>query len=216
MKRTNRKAWLSGFYPKTAFTVGLMLIAQVSQAADFNMAGNMRVIADFLMTLAPFLGFLIFASGIYQFYKHEKTRDERYGTASSIAKIIIGAFLVSINWFYGFMASSFVGGDASSSGSGSRLLLAVDAQMAEGSKLAVNSVIPAETVTGLFAFIAVIGIIAFINGLLALKNLGDGRHDERDLYKGITRIAGGLVCLNLKWAACFMGQLFGIAMLCPT
>jgi hypothetical protein len=216
MKSNNHQAKSSDSYLKATLAVGLMLITQASQAADFNMAGNMKVIAEFLLVIAPFLGFLVFASGIYQFYKHAKTRDERYGTASSIAKIIIGAFLVSINWFYGFMASSFVGDDAGASGTGSRLLLAVDAQMAEGSKMAVDSVIPAETVTGLFAFIAVIGIIAFINGLLALKNLGDGRHDERDLYKGVTRIAGGLVCLNLKWAACFMGQLFGIAMLCPT
>lgn len=182
-------------------------------AQSVSMTENMKTLADLILAFTPFFGFLIFAAGIYQFYKHSKTKDERYGTASSLAKIIAGAFLVSINWFYGFLANSFISAEGAG-GSGARMLLAMDKQMAEGTAIAVNQVIPAETVSGLLGFIAVVGIISFISGLMALKNLGDGRHDERDLYKAITRIVGGLCCLNIKWVACFIGQIFGVSMLC--
>ncbi len=198
-----------------ALPLALMLVANSAHAAEVNMAANMKALADLVLAFAPLFGFLVFAAGIYQFYKHAKTKDERYGVASSVAKILAGALLVSINWFYGFLANSFIS-DSQQSESGARILLAVDKQMAEGTAIAVDSVIPADTINGLLGFIALVGVIAFVNGLLALKNLGDGRHDERDLYKALTRIVGGLCCLNIKWVSCLIGNVLGISILCPT
>lgn len=192
----------------------LAIMPSFAMADGVDMSANIKELSALLIDLTPLLGFVIFGSGIYQFYKHSKTKDERYGVASSVFKIIVGAMLVSINWLYAFLVNSFVTGENGSI-SGSRMLLAVDAQMAEGSAVTVASnVIPASTVSGLLGFVAFVGIIAFINGLLALKNLGDGRHDERDLYKAITRIVGGLVCLNIKWFSCFLGSVVGVSMFC--
>ncbi len=193
----------------------LSLIFPVSAfAAGVDMSANMKVLADVVLALTPLLGFVVFGTGIYQFYKHSKTRDERYGVASSVFKIIAGAMLVSINWLYAFLVNSFVTGDNASI-AGSRMLLAVDAQMAQATSVTIaNDVIPASTISGLLGFVAFVGIVAFINGLMALKNLGDGRHDERDLYKALTRIIAGLVCLNIKWFSCFMGSIFGVTMFC--
>ena len=191
-----------------------MLWSSFAMADGVDMSANMRVLSALVLDLAPFFGFIIFGMGVYQFYKHSKTKDERYGIANSVFKLIAGALLVSINWFYAFLVNSFVTGENGSI-SGARMLLAVDAQMAEASSVTVASqVIPASTISGLMGFVAFVGIIAFINGMLALKNLGDGRHDERDLYKALTRIVGGLVCLNLKWFSCFLGSIFGVSMFC--
>lgn len=191
-----------------------MLWSSWAMADGVDMSANMKELSALALDLTPLFGFIIFGMGVYQFYKHSKTKDERYGVANSIFKIIAGAMLVSINWLYAFLVNSFVTGQNESI-SGSRMLLAVDAQMAEASAVTVASeVIPASTISGLLGFVAFIGIVAFINGMLALKNLGDGRHDERDLYKALTRIIGGLVCLNLKWFSCFLGSLFGVTMFC--
>ncbi len=191
-----------------------IMLPSAAFAQGVDVAANMKIISTIALDLTPLLGFVVFGVGIYQFYKYSKTRDERYGVASSVFKIITGAMLVSINWLYGFLVNSFVTGSDSSI-SGSRMLLAVDAQMAEGAAVSVaTSVIPASTISGLLGFVAFVGIVAFINGLMALKNLGDGRHDERDLYKALTRIIAGLVCLNIKWFSCFMGSIFGVTMFC--
>lgn len=190
------------------------LWSSFAMADGVDMSANMKELSGLVLDLTPLFGFIIFGMGIYQFYKHSKTKDERYGVASSIFKLIAGAMLVSINWFYAFMVNSFVTGNNESI-SGSRMLLAVDAQMAEATAVTVASdVIPASTISGLLGFVAFVGIVAFINGILALKNLGDGRHDERDMYKALTRIIGGLVCLNLKWFSCFLGSVVGVTMFC--
>ena len=199
-------------------SMGLAILSLISPASAFaagvDMSANMKVLADVVVALTPLLGFVVFGTGIYQFYKHSKTRDERYGVASSVFKIIAGAMLVSINWLYAFLVNSFLTGDNASI-AGSRMLLAVDAQMAQATSVTIaNDIIPASTISGLLGFVAFVGIVAFINGLMALKNLGDGRHDERDLYKAITRIVGGLLCLNIKWFACFAGSIFGVTMFC--
>jgi len=199
-------------------SMGLAILSLISPAGAFaagvDMSANMKTLADLVLALTPLLGFVVFGTGIYQFYKYSKTHDERYGVASSIFKIVAGAMLVSINWLYAFLVNSFVTGENSSI-SGSRMLLAVDSQMAQASSVTIaNDVIPASTISGLLGFVAFVGIVAFINGLMALKNLGDGRHDERDLYKAVTRILGGLICLNIKWFACFAGSIFGVTMFC--
>lgn len=191
-----------------------MMLPSVALAQGVDVSANMKTLSALVLDLTPLIGFVVFGGGIYQFYKYSKTRDERYGVASSIFKIVAGALLVSINWLYGFLVNSFVTG-SNSSISGSRMLLAVDTQMAQGASVTLaTGIIPASTISGLLGFVAFIGIVAFINGLMALKNLGDGRHDERDLYKAITRIVGGLVCLNIKWFSCFFGTVFGVTMFC--
>ncbi len=196
------------------FVVALLAISPNAYAAAVDVKQNMKTLVEMALMIAPFLGFLVFASGIMQFYKHAKTKDERYGVSSSVFKLVAGILLISINWFYGVLASSFVP-DTSTGADGARMLIAVDVQMTQGQAVTMaGGVVPADTINGLLGFIAFVGVLAFINGLMALKNMGDGRHDERDLYKAITRIAGGIICLNIKFFSCFVGSIFGVTMLC--
>jgi hypothetical protein len=194
--------------------VSLLALSPSVYAASVDVKQNMKTLVEMALMIAPFLGFLVFASGIIQFYKHAKTKDERYGVASSVFKLLAGVLLISVNWFYGVLASSFVP-NTSTGADSARMMLAVDTQMTQGNAVTMaGGVIPADTINGLLGFIAFVGVLAFINGLLALKNMGDGRHDERDLYKAITRIAGGIVCLNIKFFSCVVGSIFGVDMLC--
>jgi hypothetical protein len=194
--------------------VSLLALSPSAYAQAVDVKQNMKTLVEMALMVAPFLGFLVFASGIIQFYKHAKTKDERYGVASSVFKLLAGVLLISINWFYGVLASSFVP-NTTTGADNARMMLAVDGQMAQGAAVTMaGGVIPVDTINALLGFIAFVGVLAFLNGLLALKNMGDGRHDERDLYKAITRIAGGIVCLNIKFFGCFIGSIFGVSMLC--
>lgn len=204
------------YFKLITLTFALILAAFFSgdaSASTVDIKQNMRHLVDILLSISPFIGFLVFSSGVYQFYKHAKTRDERYGTASSVFKIISGSLLVSVNWFFGLLSTSFISTSAQGDDN-SRIMLAIDQQMAEGAALISDTIVPQDTIQGLLGFVAFVGVLAFVNGIVALKNIGDGRHDERDIYKALTRIIGGLICVNIKWVSCFAGSIFGVSILC--
>lgn len=52
-------------------------------------------------------------------------------------------------------------------------------------------------ISACFALIQVVGVIAFIKGLIILKKVGGGRSQQDSMGKAMSHMVGGVLCMNL-------------------
>lgn len=198
----------------------LLLAPGIASAAEVNGAANLKIVADVILYACPLLGIFLLATGVYQFYLYSKTGQLQYSIGNSFARIFSGVLLTSIQWFYQLLAASFMVNpkvDFFSSSNG-RASLAVDQMAIEAVTAtglpATTPGIPTQTLTTIFAFIFVFGLLAFINGVYKLHAIGDGKGDHKDRNMAFMRILGGICCMNITSVSCTISSFLGLSLLC--
>lgn len=197
-----------------------LLVPSFASAAEANPAENFKMLGDIALYVAPFLGLCLFGIAISQIYSYAKTGNQAVGLANTIFKMLAGILLTSSQWLFGLISASFMGSSGVdyytvSEGRGSLAIDKIALQNIADSGLSSTAGVPMQTLETVLAFVAFFGLIMFLNGIFHLKNLGDGKHDDRDLAKALTRLIGGICCINLHWVACFLSSLLGVGMMCP-
>lgn len=200
----------------------LLLAPGFASAAEVNGAANLKIVADVILYACPMIGMFLLATGIYQFYTYSKTGNLQYSIANSFARMFAGVFLTSIQWVYQLLAKSFMVNpqlDMFSSSNG-RATLAVDQMAIEAVAAtglpATTPGIPTQTLTTIFAFLFVFGLLAFVNGVFKLHALGDGRGDGRDRNMALMRMVGGVCCMNIMSVSCTISSFLGLSLLCTS
>lgn len=206
---------------KNKITIGLILTALslspgFASAASVDIVGQMSAMFSVALAVSAFIGVMLFANGLMGLHS-AATGNSRKTYGSSLLNMVVGTFMLSVGWVYGLMKASFVGdedGGVTYDGRGS---LALDAAAIKaGGKLAATGFgkfLPAQTFEAIFAFVFLVGLLAFINGVYMLKNLSEGG-DANMKRASFYRIIGGLMCMNLTWFSCLIGGFLGIASMC--
>lgn len=210
MKRKIIKALALLLIPSTSFA---------SSSGGVDVAANLSVIFEVAQWVAVAMGFFLFGSGVYGFYVWSKTNGNQKTVGSCIMYLIVGTFLISFGWFYALLKSSFIGenNDGVSWESG-QMHIALDPAVAAASS-ALGSTgfgrfIPDGTITSILAFIFLVGLIFFISGVYSMKDVGENRQGEGAFSKPMFRVIGGMICMNITWFGCLVGNVLGISFIC--
>lgn len=195
----------------------LGMIPGLANAASVDTVAQLSSLFSVVLGAASFLGVLLFANGLMGVYASQSGRSNNT-IGQSIIKMFVGTFMLSIGWVYGLMKASFVGNDATGVNYDGRGSLALDsAAIAAGNSAAATGYgkfIPAQTLQAVFAFVFLIGLIAFIHGVYLLRNVG-AEGGSPDMKRAcFYRILGGLICMNITWFSCLVGGILGIESMC--
>lgn len=192
-----------------------------ASAAEVSGAANLKIVADVILYACPLFGMFLVASGVYQFYTYAVTGDRRSGSiGNSFARLFAGVFLTSIQWVYALLASSFMikPNEGYFTNSNGRATLAVDQMAVDALSTtglgATTTGVPTQTLTTIFAFLFVFGLLAFINGVYKLHTIGSGNADPRELNMAVMRMVGGMCCMNITSVSCTVSSFLGLSLLC--
>lgn len=196
----------------------VFLLPGLASAAEVDGAANLKVVADVILYACPLVGLFLIAMGVYQFYTYSKTGNLQYSIGNSFAKIFAGVLLTSSQWLYALLASSFMTNpQVDFYGRGTLAVDQMALQAVAATGLPASSPgIPTSTITTLFAFIFVFGLIAFVNGVFKLQALGDGKGDDKDRNMAVFRIAGGMACMNITSLSCTLSSFLGLSLMCSS
>ncbi len=211
---------MRNFAVKTTIILAMLIpsIAFADGSGGVNVAQNLNVLGDVALWVAFLSGVLVFANGLYKIYDNSKGRtDVKIGQA--ILEMVVGSMLVSIPWVYGVIKTSFM--DGSKNGvavAQGQMVLALDtaaasASSAIGSGQLYSSVVPVDSINAVLAFIFLVGLLAMISGVFALKNINNSR-SEHPLMAPIIKIFAGALCMNILWFGCLLKASFGIPGIC--
>lgn len=201
----------------TIWLMTAFLLPGIANAADVNTVGQLSSLFSVVLGAASFIGVLLFANGLIAVYQSQTGRSNKT-IGQAVITMFVGTFMLSVGWVYGLMRASFVGANSTGVSYEGRGTLALDAAaIASGNaaaKTGYGKFIPAQTLQAVFAFVFLVGLIAFIHGVYLLKNIGtDG--GSPDMKRAcIYRIFGGLVCMNITWFSCLVGGILGIESMC--
>lgn len=203
-----------------ALLLALLLFPGFASAAEVSGAANLKIVADVILYACPLFGMFLLAIGVHQFYTYAITREHKYSIGNSFAKMFSGVFLTSIQWVYGLLTTSFMinpnaGNFTTANGRATLAVdqMAIDAVAATGLPSTAVGV-PTQTLTTIFAFLFVFGLLAFINGVFKLHAIGDGKADSKDLNMAAMRMVGGICCMNITSVSCTVSSFLGLSLLC--
>lgn len=201
----------------TPWLTAVALFPGFANAAGVDTVGQLSALFSVVLGLASFLGVLLFANGLIAVYQSQTGRSNKT-IGQAMISMFVGTFMLSVGWVYGLMRASFVGSSATGVSYEGRGVLALDAAAISAGSAAARTgfgeFMPAETLQAVFAFVFLVGLMAFVHGIYLLRNIGaDG--GSPDMKRAcIYRIFGGLVCMNITWFSCLVGGILGIEAMC--
>lgn len=143
-----------------------------------------------------FLGVAFLIHSLFKFKAHSEN-PHQHPLHSALIVFLVGAALV------GFMSAIGSVEDTLGFSHGSGSPLAADYGGGGGGNSAMLAAV--------FAFVSLVGYIAFLRGWLLIKKMGDGREGGDALFRGITHILGGVAAIHVVDVAQMLGITFGLS-----
>ncbi|WP_274643876.1 hypothetical protein [Pseudomonas serbica] len=203
----------------TTASVGLLLSTPLFAAEAPDVAANFGILFDVAGLVAFVIGFYMVATAIYSLYTWSKGNQGK-SIGSVILNILVGTFLASIGWIYQLMKGSLIGDYEKGVNitDGGAFTLALDTAAAAAATSVHASgfgrFIPDSTIKTILAFVFLVGFVAFISGVYAIKDIGTQQGGQHPLLNPIVKIIGGVLCMNITWFGCFVSALLNIPALC--
>jgi hypothetical protein len=203
----------------TTASVGLLLSTPLFAAEAPDVAANFGILFDVAGLVAFVIGFYMVGAAVYSLYTWSKGNQGK-SIASVILSMLVGTFLASIAWIYQLMKGSLIGDydKGVNISSGGAFTLALDSAAAAAATSVHASgfgrFIPDSTIKTILAFVFLVGFVAFISGVYAIKDIGTQQGGQHPLLNPIIKIIGGVLCMNITWFGCFVSALLNIPALC--
>lgn len=185
-----------------AWTAALVLAAPVhAQAAEGGVLGMMQAVAanvpaveNLVKATAFVMGLIFIAVSLGKFSRIGQDRGDSVGGA--IAGVTVGAMLCALPAMMDVGSSTLGVGDNQS-------ILAYAGSLSGGASLA-------QAVKTAFIILVPFGWIAFIRGLVVMKNAVEGQGgNKQGVGTGIVFVVGGILLANAGWSVCMLTATFG-------
>lgn len=152
-----------------------------------NISNSMGAVGNLVLGVAYMLGVVLIAAA---FFKLRKLADYQRGmfqpqeALSPFVNLVIGAGLVWMPAMFSATSETLFGG--------------VEASVLSVGSSAAQSGISPEVIKALHNVLAVIGMIAFVRGMMIITSSASGHGGQQGgLAKGITHIVGGVMCYHI-------------------
>ncbi|SHH50387.1 hypothetical protein [Ferrimonas marina] len=172
--------------------------------------------APFVLQIAYLAGLILFGSGIYGFYRASKGHGDGSTNKSAFATVIAGTALLSVGTFFSIWAATMWGEQVSSNS-----LTTLDPalrNLANTQDSFLTQFMSPSALQDLFAYLQLLGVIAFVRGTFLIKDLGlSGQSGQAaGPMKVFSHIIGGVLLINLSKFGCMLHYTFDISALCVT
>jgi hypothetical protein len=201
----------------TLWILAAALQPSFANAANVDTVAQLSSLFSVALSVASFLGVMLFANGLMAVYQSQTGRGNKT-IGQALISMFVGTFMLSVGWVYGLMKASFVGANSTGINYEGRGSLALDAAAISAGNAAASTgygkFMPAQTLQSIFAFVFLVGLIAFIHGVYLLRNVGAEGGNSDMKRASFYRILGGLMCMNITWFSCLVGGILGIDSMC--
>jgi hypothetical protein len=181
-------------------------------SADIATAGaSIKPLINLALSVAVLVGLILFMTGWYGLKKNAQD-PQRYTIGYCAWNMISGIFLIMPSVLYAILGGSVIGNGHGDIG------LSYDASVADSvsniSNSAMGTAMSLQAFTVLYGFIYLVGAIYFLKGIFLLRDLGSPGGRDGSGSKITYHLLGGIFCMNLGFASCLFGSIFGLTFMC--
>lgn len=200
---------------KKIFTSLLMVFSSFAMAdSGLGSSGNVQILSTLIISIFTLLGLYLTVIGLYGIYLSGEN-PQNFPIRQGLMQFFAGCILLAAPAFYAMTVNSV----SPNAWATDNTMLSVNSKIHDDVSKAKNSFLtkylPEASISVLFGFIYLVGLLFFLLGLYLLKDSGDleGKRDG-GFSRAFWHMAGGAAVMNIVQVGCFLAYLLGISFLC--